>query len=111
RTTASRTRALESMRLRALRSDTQRRPSQTTLRLRINPGLTPRISAMTTRRRSPRRLHSRHVFSAMGFLGLLVSASAWAHQAGLINWQLPDSLAKSPYVVSRTHITHPTGSV
>jgi endonuclease G len=63
---------------------------------------------MTTRHRSPRKFHSRHVFSAMGFLGLLVSATAWAHQAGLINWQLPDSLARSPFVVSRTHITHPT---
>jgi len=63
---------------------------------------------MTTRRRSPRKFHSRHAVSAMGFLGLLVSATAWAHQAGLINWQLPDFGAKPRVASGQTHhATHP----
>jgi endonuclease G len=66
---------------------------------------------MTTRHRSSRKLHSRHVFSAMGFLGLLVSVTAWAHQAGLINWQLPDFIAKPRVAISQTHVTQPNSPI
>lgn len=58
-----------------------------------------------TRKRRLQHVHSRHFISAAGFLGLLVSATAWAHQAGLINWELPASiLAKPPVVTSQTHV-------
>ena len=42
----------------------------------------------------------------MGFVGLLVSATAWAHQAGIINWELPDLSGKPPIVA--THTLTPT---
>ncbi len=59
---------------------------------------------MTRKRRLPKRIHSRHIISFVGFFGLLVSATAWAHQAGLINWQLPDLTQASQIVTA--HTTH-----
>ena len=70
---------------------------------------------MTRKRRT--RIHSRHIVSMAGFLGLLVSATAWAHQAGLISWELPASLGRPPVVATQTrsrghntHITTPSAS-
>lgn len=58
---------------------------------------------MTRRRRSRKKVTSLHTISFMGFLGFLVSATAWAHQAGIINWQLPDLSGKPPVVATQTH--------
>ena len=65
-----------------------------------------------TKRRPRRTFHSRHAISLAGFLGLLVSATAWAHQAGLINWQLPDFMGKPAIVATHrpTHVTNPSGT-
>ncbi len=66
---------------------------------------------MTRKRRLPSRFHSRHAVSFMGFLGLLISATAWAHQAGIINWQLPDLTGKPPIVATQTtHVTQPSST-
>jgi endonuclease G len=65
-----------------------------------------------TRKRRTRKFHSAHAVSFMGFLGLLVSATAWAHQAGIINWQLPDFTkpAITATHTTTTHVTQPSST-
>ncbi len=62
---------------------------------------------MTRKRRSRKHVTSLHAISFMGFLGFLVSATAWAHQAGIIDWQLPDLSGKPPVVATQTHTPTP----
>jgi endonuclease G len=66
---------------------------------------------MTRKRRRTRKIHSAHAVSFMGFLGLLISATAWAHQAGVINWQLPDFTKPAIVATTQTtHVTHPAST-
>jgi endonuclease G len=68
---------------------------------------------MTRRRRSRKHITSLNAISFMGFLGFLVSATAWAQQAGIIEWKLPDLSGKPPIVATQTstpQITEPAAA-
>ncbi len=49
---------------------------------------------MPKRRKKPHKTH--HAFHIAGVLTALVALTAWAHQQGLINWELPSRLAAAP---------------
>lgn len=63
-----------------------------------------------TRKRRSYKYHSSHAVSFVGFLGLLISATAWAHQAGLINWEIPDFTRPAVVATQTTHQTRPASS-
>ncbi|MBI1213822.1 MAG: DNA/RNA non-specific endonuclease [Alphaproteobacteria bacterium] len=63
-----------------------------------------------TRKRRTRKFHLAHAVSFMGFIGLLISATAWAHQAGIIQWQLPDLGKPVAVATQSTHVALPSSA-